>query len=56
MEYSSTYSKSGNILTVKRELTDKTPTNICSVMYMEQYKDTARKIISDLKSQILISN
>ncbi|HBH61342.1 MAG TPA: hypothetical protein DDX85_06310 [Nitrospiraceae bacterium] len=56
MEYSSIYSKSGNILTVKRELVDKTPSNICSVRYMEQYKDTARKIIGDLKSQILISN
>jgi hypothetical protein len=55
IDYSATYRKSGNNLTVKRELLDKTATNVCSVAFMEEYKKSARKLVQDLKSQVLLT-
>jgi hypothetical protein len=56
IDYTAEYSIKGNILTVKRELKDKTPSNICSTAYVEQYKKTLRQIVNDLKAQVLITN
>jgi transglutaminase-like putative cysteine protease len=55
-DFKSTYQKSGNVLTVKRELWDKTPSNICSVAFTENFRKSARTILRDLKSQVQISN
>lgn len=56
LDYKATYSKSGNFLTVKREIWDKTPSNVCSVEFTEGHQKSARTIMHDIKAQVLISN
>lgn len=56
IDYTATYRKSGNTLTVRRELHDKTRSNVCSVEFTEEYRKSARAILRDIKSQVLISN
>ena len=56
IDYKATYRKSGNTLTVKRELLDKTPSNVCSVGFTEEHRKSVRTILRDIKSQVLISN
>lgn len=56
IDYRSTYRKSSNTLTVRRELKDKTPGNVCSTEYAADYKTNMLKIAKDLKSQILLSD
>ena len=56
INYTATYRKTGNTLTIRRELQDKTATNICSVAFMEAYKKAARNLVRDLKSQVLLTN
>jgi len=56
IDYRAIYRKTGNTLSITRELRDKTATNICSATYMEDYKKNARAILRDLRSQVLISN
>jgi len=55
-DYRATYRKSGNELTVTRDLRDKTATNLCSPEYAADYQKSARSILRDLRSQVLISN
>jgi hypothetical protein len=55
-DYRATYRKSGNALTVTRDLRDKTATNVCSSGYAAEYQKSARSILRDLRSQVLISN
>lgn len=56
IHYSATYRKSGNNLTIRRELHDKTATNICTVDFMKEYKKAARNLVADLKSQVFLTN
>lgn len=56
IDYKATYRKSANTLTVRRELKDKTTSNICTPEYAAEYKKIMLGIAKDLKSQILISN
>jgi len=56
IDYKATYRKSANTLTVRRELKDKTASNICSPEYAADYKKIMLSIAKDLKSQILISD
>lgn len=56
IDYKATYRKSANTLTVRRELKDKTVSNICSPEYAADYKKIMLSIAKDLKSQILISD
>lgn len=56
IDYKATYRKSGNTLTVKRELLDKTSSNVCSVGFTEGYRKNSRTIMRDIRSQVLISN
>ncbi|WP_298439655.1 hypothetical protein [Geobacter sp.] len=56
LDYRATYRKAGNELTVTRDLRDKTATNICTSGYQAEYQKSARSILRDLRSQILISN
>jgi hypothetical protein len=56
IDYKATYRMSGDTLTVRRELVDKTTSNICSATYVADYRKNARTIMRDLRSQILISN
>jgi hypothetical protein len=56
IDYKATYRKSGNSLTVKRELWDKTSSNLCSIGFTEGYRKSARTILRDIRSQVLISN
>ncbi|WP_298270416.1 DUF3857 and transglutaminase domain-containing protein [Geobacter sp.] len=56
LDYRATYRKSGNELTVTRDLRDKTATNVCSSGYEAEYQKSARSILRDLRSQILISD
>ncbi|HEY6007872.1 MAG TPA: transglutaminase-like domain-containing protein, partial [Geobacteraceae bacterium] len=56
IDYRATYRKSGNVLTVTRDLRDKTTTNVCSSAYEADYQKSARNILRDLRSQVLISN
>ncbi|MGB9080440.1 MAG: transglutaminase-like domain-containing protein, partial [Desulfuromonadaceae bacterium] len=56
IDYKATYRKSANTLTVRRELKDKTASNICSPEYAADYKKIMLSIAKDLKSQILLSD
>jgi transglutaminase-like putative cysteine protease len=56
IDYKATYRKSANTLTVRRELKDKTASNICSPGYATEYKKIMMSIAKDLKSQILLSD
>lgn len=56
IDYRATYRKSGTALTVIRELRDKTTTNVCSAGYEAEYQKSARSILRDLRSQVLINN
>jgi transglutaminase-like putative cysteine protease len=56
IDYKATYRKSGNELTVTRELRDKTTTNVCTAGYAAEYRKSTRNILRDLRSQVLISN
>ena len=56
IDYRATYRKSANTLTVRRELIDKTATNVCSPQYAADYKKIMLSIAKDLKSQILLSD
>jgi len=51
--YKSSYELKGNVLTVKRELIDKTNRNVCPVAVQREFASFARKIAADLKSQIV---
>lgn len=54
LDYTSTYKLDGNKLAVRRELVDKTPSNICAPEVAGQYVKTANVILKDIKSQILL--
>ncbi len=56
IDYKSTYRKSANTLTVRRVLTDKTASNICSPEHAADYKKIMLSIAKDLKSQVLLSD
>lgn len=56
IDYKATYRMSGETLTVKRELWDKTSSNICTVGFTEEHRKSARTILRDIRSQILISH
>lgn len=54
IDYKATYSRDANTLNIRRELKDKTPTNICSPEYAAEYRKTMLSVIKDLKAQVLI--
>jgi transglutaminase-like putative cysteine protease len=56
VDYRATYRKSANTLTIRRELKDKTATNVCSAVFAADYKKIMLSIAKDLKSQILLSD
>jgi len=56
IDYRATYRRSANTLTIRRELRDKTATNVCSPVYAADYKKIMLSIAKDLKSQILLSD
>jgi transglutaminase-like putative cysteine protease len=56
LDYTATYQRSKNILTVRRELTDKTQTNICTQKEAAEYKKALLGVSRDLKAQVLISD
>ncbi len=56
VDYAAAYRQSKNTLTVRRELTDKTPTNICTPQKVAEYKKDILSIARDLKAQVLISD
>jgi len=56
IDYRATYKISANTITIRRELKDKTATNLCSPQYTEEYKKNLLRIAKDLKSEILVSN
>jgi len=56
LDYKATYRKTDNTLTIKRELKDKTATNVCSPEYSAGYAKTMLAIAKDLKAQIILSD
>ncbi len=54
IDYTATYRKSGNSLVIKRELRDKTATNVCTPGYAEEFQKSARAIMRDIKAQVLL--
>lgn len=56
VDYAATYRKSANSLTVRRELKDKTPSNVCSPEYAAEYRKVMLSIAKDMKSQIIIGD
>ncbi|MHB8717048.1 MAG: transglutaminase domain-containing protein [Sulfuricaulis sp.] len=53
LSYEATYKLKDNRLTVKRLLNDKTKGNVCSPMFMAEYKKIGDKVMDDLKSPVL---
>jgi transglutaminase-like putative cysteine protease len=53
LSYSATYQLKENILTVKREIDDRTKGNVCPPQIFVQYKELGEKVMDDLKSQVL---
>lgn len=53
LSYSATYRFKGDTLTVKRVFDDRTPSNVCSPDMMNEYKVFARKVLQDIKSQVV---
>ncbi|MEK6744210.1 MAG: DUF3857 and transglutaminase domain-containing protein [Nitrospirota bacterium] len=56
IDYRATYRQSKNTLTVRRELKDKTPSNVCTPQVMADYKKAMLSIARDLKAQVLVSD
>lgn len=56
IDYTATYRKDANSLSIRRELIDKTSANICSPDYAAGYKKSLLGIVKDLKAQILIGD
>lgn len=56
IDYRATCRKSQNTLTVRRELTDKTSTNVCAPQVVADYKKAILDIARDLKVQVLVSD
>jgi hypothetical protein len=56
IDYRATYRKSKNTLTVRRELTDKTASNVCTPQVMADYKKAVLSVARDLKAQVLVSD
>jgi hypothetical protein len=53
LSYEATYEHKGDTLVVKRTFDDRTPGHICSPALMQQYKDFAKPVLANLKSQVL---
>ena len=51
--YKSTYVLKGNVLSVKRELVDKTERNVCPIAMQREFAGFARKVAADLKAQVV---
>ncbi|MDA8165931.1 MAG: DUF3857 and transglutaminase domain-containing protein [Desulfobacteraceae bacterium] len=56
IQYRASYKRSENTLTVHRELSDKTSTNVCGPRYEADSKKAILNIARDLRSQVLVSN
>jgi transglutaminase-like putative cysteine protease len=56
IDYRATYRRSNNTLTVRRELIDKTTTNVCAPQLMADLKESAMSVSRDLKAQVLVSD
>lgn len=55
VDYKATYRMSGTTLTVKRELRDKTMSNVCSPGFTEDFRKVEREILRDTRAQVLIT-
>jgi transglutaminase-like putative cysteine protease len=53
LAYNATYRLKDNVLTVKREIDDRTKGNVCSPKILLAYKVFGEKVMDDLKSQVL---
>ena len=53
LAYNATYRLKDNVLTVKREIDDRTKGNVCSPQIFVAYKEFGEKVMDDLKSQVL---
>jgi hypothetical protein len=53
LDYRATYQKEGNTLTIRRDLRDKTVTNVCTPQYAAEYQKLVLAVAKDLKSQVL---
>ena len=53
LTYRSTYSHKGNRIVARRELTDKTKGQVCGPDTQRAYRELGRKILADLKSQVV---
>jgi hypothetical protein len=51
--YSATYKLRGDTLTVKRVFDDRTPGNVCAPDVILTQKEFARKVVQDLKAQVV---
>jgi hypothetical protein len=53
LTYRASYVLEGNELTVVRSLDDRTPGNVCAPALVVAYRDIARKVLPNLKAQVL---
>lgn len=51
--YAATYRQEGQRVTVARTLDDRTPGPVCTAEYNTEYATTMRKLVSDIRSQIV---
>jgi hypothetical protein len=53
VSYRATYSLDGRTLTARRELVDSTDRNVCPIAIHREWVQLARKIMADLKAQVV---
>jgi hypothetical protein len=51
--YSAKYRRSGDTVTIVREFDDSTPGNVCTPQDSAAFKPFARRVLKDLRAQIL---
>jgi len=53
LSYTASYKLKGTVLTVKREVEDRTKGNVCSPQFFARYKKVAERVTDNLKEQVL---
>lgn len=53
LSYEASYKRKGNVITVRRSLSDKTSGHVCSPQMADEYRVFAQKVLPNLKAQVI---
>lgn len=53
VSYDASYRVKGSLLSVRRVLDDRTKGNVCDASYAREYREFAKKVLTNLKSQVI---